>query len=64
MTPEPDYVTCLPTNNPRLWLVAVMTFHAHEDDYAIKKCSQSAMPKQQAQSLAASWAAAIGVEIR
>lgn len=64
MAEELDYITVLPTNNPRLYLVAVMTFHAHEDDYAIKKCSQSALPKQAAQSLAESWAAAIGVEIR
>lgn len=64
MTPEPDFVTLLPTNNPSRWLVAVMTFQAHADDYAIKKCSQSALPKLAAQSLAESWAVAIGVEIR
>lgn len=64
MESNPDFVTVLPTNNPRLWLVAVMTFHEYEDDYSIKKCSQQALPKVQAQSLASSWANAIGVEVR
>ena len=59
---EPDYVTILPTNNPRLFLVAVMS--AHGDDYSIKKCSQYALPKIQATGLAHSWAAAIGAEVR
>ncbi len=64
MADDSDYVTVLPTNNPRLFLVAVMTFHSHEDDYAIKKCSQQGMPKVQAEGLAKSWAAAIGAEVR
>jgi hypothetical protein len=64
MTQEPDFVTVLPTNNPRLFLVAVMTYQAHEDEYVAKKYSQQALPKVAAASLAQSWAAAIGVEVR
>jgi hypothetical protein len=60
---NPDYVTVLPTNNPVQFIVAVMTFHPHEDDYAIKKCSHS-MKRQYADALAKSWAAAISAEVR
>lgn len=63
MESNPDYITVLPTNNPKLWLVAVMTWD-NRDDYHIKKCSQQALPKVQAESLARSWAAAIGAEVR
>lgn len=64
MDSNPDFVTLLPTNIPKLWLVAVMTYHSWDDDYAIKKCSEQALPKVQAEGLAKSWAAALQVEIR
>jgi hypothetical protein len=63
METNPDFIAVLPTNNPTRFIVAVMTFHAHDDEYVIKKCSHG-MKRQAADALAKSWAGAIGVEIR
>lgn len=63
MDDNPDYVTLLPTNVPRWYLVVVMTFHRSDDDYAIRKCS-GAMRLHAAKGLAQSWAASLGLTVR
>jgi hypothetical protein len=63
MTQEPDYVTVEKTVNPGKFCVLVMTHNPRDDEYSIRKTSQ-ALDEAAARSLANSWAAALGVEIR
>lgn len=64
MTTEPDYVTILPTQSPHRFLVAVMTYHARDDEFIQKKVSQHATSRDMAEALADTWAAALGIQKR
>lgn len=63
MTIEPDYVTVLPTTDPHKFLVAIMTYHARDDEFIQKKVSQK-LPKDNAHFLADTWAAALQIQKR
>lgn len=61
---EPDYVTILPTQHVRKYLVAIMTYHARDEEFIQKKVSAEALNLSAAHALADSWAAALGIEKR
>lgn len=63
MNQEPDYVTISHTTTPGRFCVLVMTHDPRDDEYTIRKTSQ-ALDETAARSLANSWAAALGLEIR
>lgn len=64
MDDNKDFVTLMPTIRPDLFLVAVMTWNTMDEEYVARKYSEKALHKQQAMSLAQSWAAALQVEVR
>lgn len=64
MTAESDYVTLLPTKHPTRFLVAVMTYHERDEQYIQKKVSRGLLGREAAVNLAASWAAALHLEVR
>ncbi len=60
MTSEPDYVTVMATTDPRKFLVAVMTYHARDEEYIIKQVSRQPRSQIMAEGLAKMWAAGGG----
>lgn len=64
MSSEPDYVTILPTQHTRKYLVAIMTYHARDEEFIQKKVSQNAVSLSAAHAIADMWAAALGIEKR
>lgn len=64
MTIEPDYVTVLPTTDPHKFLVAVMTYHARDDEFIQKKVNREPLPQKAADALADSWAEALQIQKR
>lgn len=59
---EPDYITLLDARFGRKCVV-IMHYHKSQDEWVQTKVSP-ALTLQQAQQLAAAWAAARGLEIR
>lgn len=64
MTAESDYVTVLATEHPKQFLVAVMTYHGRDEQYIQKKVSRERLTHSSAVHLAATWAAALHIEVR
>lgn len=63
MDENADYVTVLPTSNPRRFLACVMRYHKRDDEYVQARVSQ-VLSATAARSLAEMWSAALGLEIR
>lgn len=61
---EPDYVTILATQHPQRFLVAIMTYHARDEQFIQKKVSREPLKREAADALAESWASALGLEKR
>lgn len=63
MTEEPDYITITPAVKHAQFNVCHMKWVSTEDGYVVYRVS-SMLRQPAAQSLAQSWAAALGLEIR
>jgi glutamate/tyrosine decarboxylase-like PLP-dependent enzyme len=60
---DADYITMIPTVHHNRALVVIMHFNKATDSWEQKKCSD-ALSQRAAEALAASWAAATGLEVR
>lgn len=60
---DEDYITLLPTANPRKFLVVVMHYRKRDDEYVQGRVSQP-LNETAAKSLAEMWAAAMKLSVR
>lgn len=63
MTDDEDYITLLPTDDPRYFMVVEMKYRKGQDDYVQGRYSLR-LKAVAAEALAKSWAAAMKLEIR